>query len=67
MIAALLKERGSCEDTMKELDSKLKSKLYHQTSNIRHTKSQHVKVFRLILQLSLPNPLKSGVKPRMKM
>ena len=37
-----------------------------QTSNIRHTKSQNLNVSCLILQLSLPNPLKSGVVSRMK-
>ena len=39
----------------------------HQTSNIRHTKSQNLNVSRLVLQLSLPNPMKSGVKSRIKM
>ena len=37
------------------------------TSNISHTKSQHLNVFHLILQVSLPNPLKPGVKLRTKM
>ena len=36
------------------------------TSNIRHTNSQNFYVSRLILHLSLPNPLKPGIKPRMK-
>ena len=40
---------------------------YPQTSSIRHTKSQNLNVSHLILQLSLPNPLKPGVKSRMKM
>ena len=35
---------------------------YSKVSNIRRTKSQNLNDFRLILQLSLPNPLKSGVK-----
>ena len=43
------------------------NKWYCQTSNISHTKSQHLNVSRLILQLSLPNPLQPGVKSRMKM
>ena len=38
---------------------------YHQTSNIRHTKSQNLNC--LVLQLSLSNPLKPGVKLRIKM
>ena len=40
---------------------------YHQISNIRHTQSPDINVSRLILQLSLPSPLKPGVKLRMKM
>ena len=40
---------------------------YHQVSNIRHTKSQHLKDSRTVLGLSLPNPLKPGVNLRMKM
>ena len=40
---------------------------YHQTSNIRHTKSQNLNVSHHVLQLPLPNPLKPGVKSRMKM
>ena len=40
---------------------------YRQTSNIRHTKSLNLNVSRLVLQLSLPNPLKPHVKLRMKM
>ena len=41
--------------------------VYHQTSNIRHTISPNFNVSGIILQLSLPNPLKPGVKSRMKM
>ena len=37
-----------------------------QISNISHTESQNWNVFRLILQLSMPNPLKPSVKLRMK-
>ena len=36
-------------------------------SNIRRTTSQNLNGSRLVLQLSLPNPLKLGVKTRMKM
>ena len=35
---------------------------YCKTSNIRHTKFQNLNAFRLILQLSLSNPLTPGVK-----
>ena len=40
---------------------------YCQTSNIMYTKSQHLNGSRIVLQLSLPNPSKPGVKSRMKM
>ena len=40
---------------------------YRQVSNIRRTKSQHLKDSRTSLWLSLPNPLKPDVKSRMKM
>ena len=39
---------------------------YHQTSNIGSTEIQNLNVSRLVLQLSLPSPLKPGVKSRMK-
>ena len=39
---------------------------YHQVSNIRPTRSQHLKNSRTVLRLSLPNPLKPDVKSRMK-
>ena len=38
----------------------------HQISNVSHTKSQNLNLSHLILQLSLPNSLKPGVKSRMK-
>ena len=40
---------------------------YRQVSNIRRTKSQHLKDSRTVLRLSLPKPLKPDVKSRMKM
>ena len=39
---------------------------YRKISNISRTKSPNLDVFRLVLQLSLPNPMKPGVKSRMK-
>ena len=39
---------------------------YRQASYIRRTESQNVNVSRLILQLSLPNPLKPGAKSLIK-
>ena len=40
---------------------------YSKISNIRCTKSPNLNVSRLIVQLSLPNPMTPGVKSRMKM
>ena len=40
---------------------------YRQVSNIRRTKSQHLKDSRIALRLSLPNPLKPDVGSRTKM
>ena len=40
---------------------------YRQVSNIRRTKFQNLNVSRFVLQLSLPNPLKSDAESRMKM
>ena len=39
---------------------------YCKISNISHTKSPNLTVSRLVLQLSMPNPMKPGVKSRMK-
>ena len=36
--------------------------IYRQTSTISHTKSLNINVSRLVLQLSLPNPLEPGVE-----
>ena len=38
-----------------------------QTSSISCTKSKNFNVSHLVLQLSLPNTVKSGVKSKMKM
>ena len=38
-----------------------------QTADICRTKSQNLNVSRLVLRLTLPNPLNPGVKSRMKM
>ena len=40
---------------------------YREISNISRTKSVNLNEFRLVLQLSLPNSFKPGVKKRMKM
>ena len=40
---------------------------YRKISNISRTKSQNLNKSRLVLQLSLPNPLQPGVESRMKM
>ena len=41
--------------------------VHRQTYNIRGTESHNLNVSRLVLQLSLSNPLKPGVKSTMKM
>ena len=41
--------------------------MYRKISNIRRTKSQNLNDSHLVLKSSLPNPLKPGVKSRMKM
>ena len=40
---------------------------YRKISNISRAKSPNLNVSRLVLQMSLPNPTKPGVKSRMKM
>ena len=40
---------------------------YRKFSNIKRTKPPNVDVFRRVVQLSSPNPMKPGVKSRMKM
>ena len=52
---------STSEATMKNMGK------YRKTSSISHTKSQNLTVSRVVLQLSLPNPLKPGVKSSMKM
>ena len=47
--------------------NKFYDSIYRQTSNIRRTQYKNLNVSRLVLQLCLPNPLKSGAKSRMKM
>ena len=41
--------------------------LYHKTSSISRTKSQNLNASCILLQFSSLNPLKPGVKFRMKM
>ena len=45
----------------------ISGKYYHKISNIRHTKYPNLNVSHLVLQLSLPNPIKPDAKSRMKM
>ena len=40
---------------------------YRKISNIRRNKSSNLNASPLVVQLSLPNPMKPGVKSRMKM
>ena len=51
----------------KKLVDWLQRNAYRQTTNIKGTKQQNVNVCHLVLQSSLPNPSKPGVKSRMKM
>ena len=44
-----------------------KKQTYRQVSNIRRTKSQHLKDSHTVLRLSMPNPLNPDVKSRMTM
>ena len=53
--------------TLKYLMAHLHRYDYRQVSNIRRTKSQHLKDSRTVLRLSLSYPLKPDVKSRMKM
>ena len=41
--------------------------VYHQSTNKGRPKFQNLNVSRLVLQLSLPNPMKPGVKSRVNM
>ena len=45
----------------------LMHRAYRQTFDISRTNAPNLNVFRLVLQLALPNPLKLGVKLRMTM
>ena len=57
----------AAEDTKELCKSKnVWGKIYRQTSSISLTESQHFNVSRRVLQLSLSNPPKPGVKSRMK-
>ena len=55
-------EKNNCQDIVAESKG-----IYRQVSNIRCTNFQHLKDYHTVLRLSLPNPLKSDVKSRMKM
>ena len=57
--------RGKADLTM--YDFKIMLLYYRKTSSISRTKSLNLNVPCLLLQWSLPNPLKPGVKLRMKM
>ena len=58
----LKKKRNSSINTMIS-----RKNMYRKTSSISRIKSQNLNVSNLILQLSLLNPFKIGVKSRMKM
>ena len=54
------------EQLRKDLGTRRKG-IYCKISNIRHTKSLHLIVPLLFLQMSLPNPMKPDVRLKMKM
>ena len=62
--ADVLELKVECHQLWRGSQHKIK---YLKVSNIRRTKPQNLNASRLILQLSLPNPLKPGVQLRMKM
>ena len=55
------------QDVLCDIKTSPKWNKYRRISNIRRTESPNLDVSRLVLQLSLPNPIKPGVKSRMKM
>ena len=60
-------DKIECTDNVIIRPMLLSNIMYRKISNIRRTKSQTLNVSRLVLQLSLPNPMKPGVKSRKKM
>ena len=50
-----------------KITPRLASDDYRKISNIIRTKLPNLNVSRLVVQLSFPNPMKPGVKSRMKM
>ena len=65
--SSLVQVNGLVPPGNKLLPESMLSKIYRKLSNIRRNKFQTLNVSRLVLQLSLPNPMKPGVKSRMKM
>ena len=57
----------SCGGMKKGRAAKVDWSNYRKISNISRTKSENLIFSRLVLQLFVPNPLKPGVKSRMKM
>ena len=56
-----------CQSANKPLPEPILTGIYRKTSSISRTKSQNPNVSCILLQLSSLNPLKPGVKLRMKM
>ena len=63
----LLKEAHETLGLVSVTNVKQSAEGYRQITNISSTISQNVNVSRLVLQLSLHNSLKPGVKSKMKM
>ena len=64
---AVLQMMSSSENTGRAKRVRSRDPSYRKISNISRSKSPNVIVPRLVLQLSLPTPIKPGVRSRMKM
>ena len=61
MCVSLRGSKGIIMGNVVEID------MYRKVSNIKCTKFPNLNVSRFVMQLSLPNVMKPGVKSRMKM
>ena len=49
-----------------KMQNTLLQNIYRQTFNIQRTESHNLNISRPVMELPLPNPLKPGVKSKMK-
>ena len=67
-VAVIMFEKGNGNTTATaQRNISLPFFIYRKVSNIRRAKCQNLNESRLVLQLSVPNPLKPNVKSIMKM